>query len=93
MKLSEIKVGVTYVNRGAGRTVLAIGSEHRPPSWLFATSDQPDDTGVLFEYKGKQYTMYLATFAKWAKRPLECDHPWHRNSGLIMDCPECGASG
>jgi len=19
----------------------------------------------------------------------ECDHPWHRNPGLITDCPEC----
>jgi len=19
-----------------------------------------------------------------------CDHPWHRNPGLIVPCPECG---
>jgi hypothetical protein len=91
----EIQVGVTYVNRGAGRTqrtVLAIGDEHRPPHWLGAWGTKPpDEPGVLFEQKGKQYTLYLSSFAQWAKRPVECDHPWHRNPGLITDCPGCGA--
>ena len=22
-----------------------------------------------------------------------CNHPWHRNPGLITDCPECGERG
>lgn len=22
-----------------------------------------------------------------------CDHPWHRNPGLITACPECGEGG
>jgi hypothetical protein len=75
MKPSEIQVGVTYVNRGAGRTtrkVLAIGNEHRPEKWLSWRDDtRPDEPGVLYEQKGKQHTLYLSSFAKWAKGPVE----------------------
>lgn len=99
MKSSEIQVGVTYVNRGVGRTqrrVLAIGDEHRPERWfgepcVGMCGGPPDESGVLFEQKGKQSTLYLSSFAKWAKRPVECDSPWHRNPALITDCPGCGA--
>lgn len=73
MKPSDVKVGETYVNRGAGRTqrkVLAIGIEHRPREWLGNLSREPDESGVLFEQKGKQSTLYLSSFASWAKGPI-----------------------
>jgi hypothetical protein len=95
MKPSEIRVGVTYVNRGAGRTqrtVLAIGDGYRPRQWL-SSSRPPDEPGVFFEQKGKQDNLYLSSFASWAKRSVVCDHLWHQNPALITDCPECGASG
>mgnify|MGYP001220101378 CR=1 FL=1 len=81
MKTSEIRVGVTYKNRGEGttrRTVLAIGDEHRPESWLGGDSSappklryRPDEPGVLFSQNGKTRTLYLSTFAKWAGGPAE----------------------
>jgi len=95
MKSSEIRVGVTYVNRGAGRTqrkVLAIGNEHRPRQWL-SNSRPPDEPGVFFEQKGKQDNLYLSSFVSWAKSPVVCDHPWHQNPALITACPGCGAFG
>jgi len=67
MKPSEIKVGKTYINRGAGRTrrrVLGIGDEHKPldgKDWR-----RPKDTGVLYEQEGKQRSLYLISFARWA---------------------------
>jgi len=60
MKPSEIKVGMTYRNRGAGRTkrtVIAIGIEHRPKKWMGAngldctrinTTPPPEEPGVLW---------------------------------------------
>lgn len=74
MKPNEIKVGVTYVNCGAGRTqrkVLAIGDEHRPDQWLSGWSIAPKEPGVLYEQRGNQYNLYLSSFAKWAKGPVE----------------------
>jgi len=75
MKVRDVEVGVTYVNRGAGRTqrkVLAIGDEHRPRQWLGTWgSTPPSEPGVLFEQKGKQYTLYLSSFAAWAKGPVD----------------------
>ena len=71
MKPSAVKVGVTYVNRGAGRTrrtVLAIGDGHRPDNW-FSSKPRPDEPGVLFEQKGQRHTLYLSSFAHWAKGP------------------------
>lgn len=74
MKPSDVKVGVTYVNRGAGRTtrkVLAIGDRHRPEKWLsWMGATRPDEPVVLFEQKGKQAVLYLSSFAKWAKGPV-----------------------
>ena len=70
MKHSEIKVGVTYINRAAGRTrrtVLAIGDEHRPTAW-FSNSRRPNEPGVLFEQDGKQNRLYISSFASWAGR-------------------------
>lgn len=96
MKPSDVKVGETYVNRGAGHTrrkVLAISDKHRPEKWLSWMDDtRPDEPGVLFEQNGKRAALYLSSFAKWAKGPVvECDHPWHNNPALITDCPGCGA--
>lgn len=75
MRPNEIKVGATYVNRGAGRTrrkVLAIGDEHRPSIWLSGRETQPDEPGVLFETnKGKQFTLYLSSFASWAGKEVQ----------------------
>jgi hypothetical protein len=68
MKASEIQVGKTYRNRGAGRTqrkVLAIGDDHRPRSWHGA-SPRPDEPGVLYEQDGKQQKLMLSSFAAWA---------------------------
>ena len=53
MKPRAIEVGVTYVNRGAGRTqrkVLAIGDEHRPDQYYGSWDTiAPKEPGVLFE--------------------------------------------
>jgi hypothetical protein len=76
MKPGDIKVGETYVNRGAGRTtrtVIAIGPEHKPSIYWNATGEHPDDVGVLFEISnriGRAYCLYLKSFAKWAKGPV-----------------------
>lgn len=67
MKTSDIKVGETYVNRGKGRTrrtVIAIGDEHRPPRFYGLVT--PSEPGVLYEQNGKQYRLYLCSFAAWA---------------------------
>lgn len=70
MKPSEIEVGKTYVNRGAGKTkrkVLAIGLEHRPKIFWNATGVPPDQDqpGVLYEQSGRQRSLYLSSFAAW----------------------------
>ncbi len=74
MSPKDIQVGKTYVNRGAGRTtrtVLAIGDEHRPNHWLGEWGTQPpNEPGVLYEQKGEQCTLYLSSFARWAKREV-----------------------
>jgi hypothetical protein len=76
MSPKDIKVGETYVNRGKGkttRTVLEIGSQHRPTRWL-SQSSLPDEPGVLFrqpDARGEtQDCLYLSSFAKWAGRKL-----------------------
>ena len=71
MKTSEIQVGKTYVNRGAGRTarkVIAIGNEHRPLNWFGEPNREPNEPGVLYEQKGIQSRLYLSMFAQWAGR-------------------------
>jgi len=63
MKPSEIKVGVTYLNKGAGTTwrkVLAIGDEYKP------YGNHPNEPGVLYENnRGGQHKLYLSSFAAW----------------------------
>jgi hypothetical protein len=70
MRVADIQVGRTYVNRGAGRTqrkVLAIGDEHRPKTF-FSNRKPPNERGVLFEQAGRQSTLYISSFATWAAR-------------------------
>lgn len=67
MKPSDIKVGSTYTNKGAGKTerkVIAIGDEHRP-SQFWSPNPPPEEPGVLYEQKGKQDKLYLSSFAAW----------------------------
>ena len=75
MRAKDIQIGKTYVNRGAGkttRTVLAIGDEHRPEHWLGTWGTiAPNEPGVLYEQKGVQHTIYLSSFATWAKCEAE----------------------
>ena len=68
MKPSEIEVGETYVNRGAGKTkrrVIAIGADIVPEFW-FSCNPRPDEPGVVFVQKGEMRNMYLSSFASWA---------------------------
>jgi len=68
MKPSQIEIGKTYKNRGAGkttRTVIDIGDEHAPHRW-FSSSPRPDEPGVLYEQNGRRESLYLSSFASWA---------------------------
>jgi hypothetical protein len=79
MKPSDIRVGVTYVNRGKGTTrrkVLAIGGEYM--RWYGSPLTQPKGPGVLFVQecaltKPMQNTLSLASFARWAGHAVEVD--------------------
>jgi len=67
MKPSEIQVGKTYRNKGAGRTtrtVLAIGVEHNPGD----NFRHHGLRGVLFEQPGRegQHKLIIDHFASWA---------------------------
>jgi len=68
MKNSDIEVGVTYRNRGKGKTlrrVIAIGNEHRPKR--FCGIKPPEEPGVLYaDMKGRHEKLYLSSFAAWA---------------------------
>lgn len=72
MKPSEIQVGKTYTNKGAGRakrTVLAIGEEHN--KW-YGSGDPPSPLGVFFrDQSGREMAMNLMSFARWAGREVE----------------------
>lgn len=70
MKTTDIKIGKTYRNKGAGRTtrtVLDIG-EHVPPPFKW---DRRKELRVSFSQQygadmEKQYTLSLESFAQWA---------------------------
>jgi len=75
MKPSDIKIGVTYRNRGAGRTqrtVIDIGP-HIEPSWE-GRGVPPREPGVRFLPHGLPYEpekdqtckLFLSAFAAWA---------------------------
>lgn len=70
MKHSDIVVGETYINRGAGktrRTVLAIGEEHRPKVW-YSPNPRPQEPGVRYKQGDYEGNLYLSSFAQWAGR-------------------------
>jgi len=73
MKKSDIQVGCTYVNKGAGRTqrtVLAIGDEHRPKIFL-SGNPSPNEPGVHYRQdNGKEGKLYLSSFTQWCGRKL-----------------------
>lgn len=65
MKPKDIKVGHTYVNRGAGRTwrrVLEIGPIEC--EWL-GVGDPPNELVVRYEQDGEEGRLYLHSFAAW----------------------------
>lgn len=69
MKPSEIEVGATYVNRGAGRSkrkVIAVGPDCKPAQWLGFYEAAPNEDGVIFEQNGFVRRLYISSFAKWA---------------------------
>lgn len=71
MKPSEIQVGKTYVNRGAGRTrrtVIDIGPHVAPGRWLGDPDKKPapGTPVVRFEQGGVRDSLYLQSFAAWA---------------------------
>lgn len=70
MHPKDIKVGKTYANRGAGRTlrtVLAIGTDFAPDQWLGNKKNgPPDQTAVQFQQGNRISVLYLSSFASWA---------------------------
>lgn len=70
MKTTDIHVGTTYVNRGAGktrRTVLEISDKCRPVQWLGAPECKPtNEPGVRYVQHGVEGCLYLSSFASWA---------------------------
>lgn len=73
VKPEDVKVGVTYPNRGAGktlRTVVAIGPEHRPKRFL-SDRPAPNEDGVLYEQNGKRANLYISSFAAWCGQPAK----------------------
>lgn len=72
MRMKDIQVGKTYVNRGDGRTkreVLVIGDEYRPNRFL-SDNEPLDESGVMYLQDGKEYNLYLSSFASWAGRAI-----------------------
>ncbi|MBK8184836.1 MAG: hypothetical protein IPK63_18915 [Candidatus Competibacteraceae bacterium] len=84
MKKSDIRIGVTYVNRGAGNTqrkVIDKGFHVSPDLWL-GEGDRPDEEGVYYEQVGwfheypgtgenRYGKVYLSAFARWAGREVK----------------------
>lgn len=76
MYKTQIEVGKTYQNRGAGRTrrtVIAIGDEHRPRYYRNNTGKPPNpsEPGVLYEQNGKKGQLYLHSFAAWCGKEVQ----------------------
>jgi hypothetical protein len=77
MKPSEIEVGKTYRNRGAGkttRTVTAIGDARmiRPLVSWGGSHVPPREPVVQFQgRRGKVDSLYLSSFASWAGSVVE----------------------
>lgn len=77
MKTKDIKVGKSYSNRGAGRTVrkvIGIGKEYRPAGWYGIGAPPPSGIGVEYESCSKgevlRNRLYLESFAAWAGKEV-----------------------
>jgi hypothetical protein len=78
MNKSDIQIGKTYCNRGAGTTfrkVIDMGT-HIQPEWYGGIYDRPKDPGVRYETVNKDgekevIELYLKSFASWAGRECE----------------------
>lgn len=73
MKPADIKVGTTYINKGAGRTkrkVLAIGKDVVPRNW-YSSGPRPEGPGVLYLQDGNEQRLYLNSFAAWCGKEEE----------------------
>jgi hypothetical protein len=67
MKPSDISVGKTYRNKGAGRTtrrVVDLGAHLPPPHW-FSSNPRPDESVVEFVQGKETRRLYLSSFAAW----------------------------
>jgi hypothetical protein len=67
MKPSQIEIGKTYKNRGAGktkRTVVDLGTHIKPP-WM-SDSLEPNEPGVKYLQGNNERMLFLCSFAKWA---------------------------
>jgi len=75
MKPSEIKVGATYANRGAGRTkrkVLGVSNDLRPKVWWGSgVEEPPDEPGVEYEQAGMVNRLYISSFASWCGKEVK----------------------
>lgn len=72
MKPSEIRVGTTYVNCGAGKTrrkVLEISDKCRPRFWR-GEGPPPSEPGVRYLQNGAEGRLYLSSFAQWAGKAV-----------------------
>ena len=78
MKQKDIKVGKTYRNSGAGRTMRTVISiepetdENRPVWW--STNPRPDGMPVVIFKDHKRndtYVLFLKSFAQWAGSEVE----------------------
>ena len=78
MNPKDIKVGVTYHNRGAGRTKRTVIKIFNPgpgelPPW-FSINPRPNEPAVVFTYArngsgtmlATESMLYLSSFASWA---------------------------
>jgi hypothetical protein len=78
MKPSEIEVGKTYTNRGAGRTrrtVIGISTEHNDKVPWYGSGSPPLEPAVLYEQnvRGKMQDgkLFISSFASWAGKEVE----------------------
>lgn len=72
MRPSEIVVGGTYCNRGAGRTtrtVLDIGTHIKPTVW--SSRDTDGEVVVLYEQNGTQNSLLMSSFAGWCGKRVK----------------------
>ena len=69
LKATDLKVGATYCNRGAGTTrrkILGIGDEFRPTQF-YSFLPPPCEPGVEFQctWTGAVKRLYISSFLSW----------------------------